>query len=155
VVISCSYVYLSLCKGDCAEGSISKTAIVLMGIGASIVTATAIMDKKEMQDGRPRHQNHPSQGFFIDLLSDDNGISLHRFQNFIWTAIAMLIYVMKVAYVKTGCVFPEISDTLLALTGISGVTFLTLRSSENKPSVQEAQSNAAATNTDTNPITNP
>jgi hypothetical protein len=126
-----------------------------MGIGASIVTATTIMDKNEMQDGRPRHQNHPSQGFFVDLLSDDNGVSLHRFQNFIWTAIAILIYVMKVAYVKAGCVFPEISDTLLALTGISGATFLTLRSGENKPSVQEAQSNAAAVNTDPIPANNP
>ena len=139
VVIASSYIYLSLCKGDCSEGAINKTALVLMGIGAGIVTATAIIDKREMQDDRPRHQNHPSQGFFVDILSDDNGISIHRFQNFVWTVIAMVVYITKVCHVQSGCILPEVSDTLLALTGISGVTYLTLRAGENKPSAQEAQ----------------
>jgi len=133
VVIASSYIYLSLCKGDCATAGINKTALVLMGIGAGIVTATTIMDKREMLDNRPRHQNRPSRGFFVDILSDENGISIHRFQNFVWTVIAMIVYTMKVAHVQNGCVLPELSDTLLALTGISGVTFLTLRATENKP----------------------
>jgi hypothetical protein len=147
VIIASAYIYLSLCKGDCADGAISKTALVLMGIGTGILTASAIMDKREMQDNRPRHQNRPSKGFFVDILSDDNGISIHRFQNFIWTAIAMIVYVNKVAHVQNGCILPELSDTLLALTGISGVTFLTMRATENKPSVETAQENSAVANT--------
>src|SRR6267142_3618831 len=78
VIISSVYVYLSLCKGDCAVGEINKTALVLMGIFAGTAVASSIIDKKEMGDNRARHQNAPSEGFFIDILSDENGISLHR-----------------------------------------------------------------------------
>ncbi len=160
VIIASSYIYMSLCKGDCADAAISKTALVLMGIGTGILTASAIIDKREMQDNRLRHQNRPSQGFFVDILSDDNGISIHRFQNFVWTTIAMIVYVNKVAHVQNGCVLPELSDTLLALTGISGVTFLTMRATENKPSAESAQQNAAANPPppivdNNNPVTGP
>jgi hypothetical protein len=58
----------------------------------------------------------------------------------------MIVYIMKVAHVQSGCVMPELSDTLLALTGISGVTFLTMRASENKPAVENAPEDAAAVN---------
>jgi hypothetical protein len=143
-IIASSYIYLSLTKGDCADGAINKTALVLMGIGTGILTASAIMDKREALDNRPRHQNRPSKGFFTDILSDENGVSIHRFQNFVWTAIAMIVYVMKVAHVQSGCVMPELSDTLLALTGISGVTFLTMRASENKPTVEDVPGAAPA-----------
>ena len=101
-----------------------------------------------MSDNRPRHQNSPSQGFFIDILSDDNGISLHRFQNFVWTIIATIVYLYKVAMIPAGCILPELSDTLLTLTGISSATYLVLRSKENDPSVQAAQDATAAAPTD-------
>lgn len=148
VIISSTYIYLSLCKGDCADGPINKTALILMGIYAGTAAATAIMDKNEISDSRPRHQNSPSQGFFIDILSDDNGISMHRFQNFVWTIIAMVVYLYKVAMIGTGCVLPELSDTLLALTGISSATYLVLRSKENDPPIQEAQENSVAAPSD-------
>jgi hypothetical protein len=139
VIISSVYIYLSLCKGDCAETAINKTALVLMGIFAGTAVASSIIDKNEMSDNRPRHQNTPSQGFFIDILSDDNGISMHRFQNVAWTIIAITVYLYKVSQVTTGCQLPELSDTLLALTGISNATYLVLKSKENDPPVQEAQ----------------
>ena len=143
VVISSAYIYLSLCKGDCAAGTINKTALVLMGIFAGTAAASTIIDKREMNDNRPRHQNTPSQGFFVDILSDDNGISLHRFQNFVWTLIAVIVYLYKLQEVSTGCLLPELSDTLLALTGISSATYVLLRSKENDPAAEEAQKNAS------------
>jgi hypothetical protein len=130
-IISSVYVYLSLCKGDCAETAINKTALVLMGISSGTVIASSIIDNKEISDLRPRHQNSPSQGFFIDILSDENGISLHRFQNLAWTIIAMTVYLYKVSEITTGCQLPELSDTLLALTGISTATYIVMRTQEN------------------------
>jgi hypothetical protein len=142
-IIASVYVYLSLCKGDCAETAINKTALVLMGISAGTVVASSVMDNKEINDQRPRHQNAPSQGFFIDILSDENGISLHRFQNLAWTIIAMTVYLYKVSEVTTGCQLPELSDTLLALTGISSATYLVLKSQENDPPVNSSAPAAA------------
>ncbi|WP_207429033.1 hypothetical protein [Pedobacter sp. SYSU D00535] len=131
VIISCSYIYLELCMGNCNSTDINQTALVLMGIGAGVTAAGSIMDNREIQNGTPRHQNAPSEGFFVDLLSDDQGISIHRFQNVVWTFIAMVIYLHKVCNIATGCDLPELSDTLLALTGISGATYLVLKSQEN------------------------
>lgn len=134
VIISSVYIYLSLFKGDCADAGINKTALVLMGIFAGTAVAGTLIDKKEINDNRPRHQNRPSQGFFIDILSDTNGISLHRFQNFAWTIIAVIVYLYKVTLIKAGCDLPELSDTLLALTGISSATYLVMKTQENEPS---------------------
>lgn len=147
VIISCSYIYLQLCGTNCSTTDLNKTALILMGIGAGVTTAGALMDKREILDARPRHQNSPSEGFFMDILSDDNGISIHRFQNVIWTAIAMVIYINRVWAIKTtGCMLPELSDTLLALTGISSATYLVVKSQENNPPVEVAEEQAAAQN---------
>ena len=140
VIISCAYVYLSLCKGDCSDTPINKTALVLMGISCGLAAASTIIDKREINDNRPRHQNTPSQGFFVDILSDDNGISIHRFQNLVWTLIAVIIYLYKISEIKTGCLLPELSDTLLALTGLSSATYLVLRSKENDPPAEDTSS---------------
>ena len=141
VIISSSYIYLALCKGDCSESPINKTALILMGIFAGTAVASTVIDKKEINDNRPRHQNSPSEGFFIDILSDDTGISLHRFQNFVWTIIAITVYLYKVTLITTGCVLPELSDTLLTLTGISSATYVVLRATENNPPVNDDQQN--------------
>ncbi len=144
VIISSAYVYLSLFRGDCAQDSINKTALVLMGIFAATTAASTIIDKREINDNRPRHQNMPSQGLFIDILSDDNGISLHRFQNFAWTLVAITVYLYKLTQNTTGCQLPELSDTLLALTGLSSATFVVLRAQENDPAIEAAQDASAA-----------
>lgn len=149
VIISCSFIYMALCLGgDCTNVPINQTALILMGIGASVTTASSIMDKREIADNRPRHQNSPSQGFFIDILSDDNGISIHRFQNVVWTSIAMVLYLSKVYATKSGCDLPELSQTLLILTGISSTTYLFMKANENNPDVASV---AAANNA--NPVT--
>ncbi len=145
VIIASAYIYLSLCKGDLNLDSINKTALVLMGIFAGTAVASSVIDKNEISDSRPRHQNKPSQGFFIDILSDENGISLHRFQNFAWTIIAIIVYLYKLADGVSGATLPELSDTLLALTGISSATYLILKTKENDPPQTSQDSPAAAT----------
>ena len=157
VIIASVYIYLSLFKGDCADAGINKTALVLMGIFAGTAVASTIIDKNEINDNRPRHQNRPSQGFFIDILSDANGISLHRFQNFAWTVIAIIVYLYKVTLIKTGCDLPELSDTLLALTGISSATYLVMKTKENDPpatqSADQANTTSAVVNNTVEPTT--
>ncbi|MBS7564756.1 hypothetical protein KHS38_10100 [Mucilaginibacter sp. Bleaf8] len=137
VVISCSYLYLSLFEGDCSEAKINQTALVVLGIFSGTAAITKIIDKREIGDDRPRHQNSPSGGFFYDILSDDSGISIHRFQHVIWTIVGMAVYLYKVAQITKGCILPELSDTLLTLMGISSATFVTMRSQENDEKNQQ------------------
>jgi hypothetical protein len=146
VVISCSYIYLQLCMGNCNDTGLNETALVLMGISAGVTAGGTIIDKREIQDGRFRHQNSPSEGFFVDILSDDNGISVHRFQKVIWTGVAVIIFLNKVYSIKTGCALPELSQTLLWLTGISSAAYLVLKTQENAPSIDSAVANNLSSN---------
>jgi len=139
VIISCSYIYLTFCNNSCCPNpDINQTALILMGLGAAVTASGAIIDKGDIQDHKQRHQNNISQGFFVDILSDANGISIPRFQNVIWTGIAMVVYLTKVFMVKHGCStaacpgLPELDSTLLALTGISNATYLAMKTQENK-----------------------
>jgi hypothetical protein len=62
-----------------------------------------------------------SEGFLKDILSDADGISLHRFQMAIWTIVLGIIFA---ASVYNSLAMPQFSGTLLALMGISGGTYI-------------------------------
>jgi hypothetical protein len=63
----------------------------------------------------------PSDGFLNDILSDDDGVSFHRFQIVGWTVVLVLIFVVSVYDVLA---MPDFDATLLALMGISGGTYI-------------------------------
>jgi len=78
---------------------------------------------------------YPSDNFLMDILSDQNGVNIHRFQNVIWTVIAMVLFLCKVRYMGCG-ELPTLDGTLIALTGISSATYLGLKVNENnKPAI--------------------
>lgn len=131
-VVSCTYIHEVLCN-NCKNVNINTTALILMGISTGTITIAGLIDKNQIEQDSPRHQDEPSKGFFTDILSDDNGISIHRFQNFIWTIIAIIVYLHYVFtnQLQAGTCFPELDSTLLALTGISSATYLTLKGKEN------------------------
>ncbi|MEW6211161.1 MAG: hypothetical protein AB1631_22540, partial [Acidobacteriota bacterium] len=62
-----------------------------------------------------------SKRFLLDILSDDSGISFHRFQIFAWTIALICIFIAQVYDVLT---MPEFDATLLGLMGISGGTYI-------------------------------
>ena len=62
-----------------------------------------------------------SRGFWRDLLWDEGGVSLHRFQIVVWTLVLGVIFV---ASVFGELAMPEFSATLLGLMGISSGTYL-------------------------------
>ena len=62
-----------------------------------------------------------SEGFVNDILTDADGVSLHRFQIVIWTILLGFIFD---ASIYKNLAMPEFSGTLLALMGISGGTYI-------------------------------
>ncbi|MDD1713395.1 MAG: hypothetical protein LUQ69_09555 [Methanoregulaceae archaeon] len=69
----------------------------------------------------PQVEGVASNGWLMDVLSDGNGISLHRFQMLIWTLVLIGIFFTEV-YNKMA--MPTFSSTLLALMGISSGTYI-------------------------------
>jgi hypothetical protein len=74
-----------------------------------------------------------SQGFLTDIMSDENGVSIHRFQMVVWTVVLTLIFVCEVYKTLS---MPEFNNTLLTLMGISSGTYVTLKIPEKKSVVQ-------------------
>lgn len=129
VVIGCSYIYLSLCKYfSLTDIPIDSSLLILMGISAATTAAGSIIDN----DSSVQNYNGPSDGLFMDILSDQNGVNIHRFQNVVWTLIAVILFLSKVPEVGCG-ELPTLSTTLIALTGISSATYVGLKINENKP----------------------
>jgi hypothetical protein len=62
-----------------------------------------------------------SVDFWTDLLSDENGISFHRFQIVVWTLVLAVIFVYRVI---VHLAMPDFDTQLLGLMGISSGTYL-------------------------------
>ncbi|KAA5532149.1 hypothetical protein F0919_15220 [Taibaiella lutea] len=91
----------------------------------------------------PLSKNKPSQGFWLDILSDNNGISIHRLQAlvfnllfgtwFIYQSILHLKGVGASTPLETlSSIMPVISKNNLILLGLSAGTYVALKTTENK-----------------------
>jgi hypothetical protein len=69
------------------------------------------------------------KGVMYDLLAENNLISFHRFQIFVWT---LILGVMFVANVYNELAMPQFSATLLGLLGISAGTYVGFKLPETK-----------------------
>lgn len=65
-----------------------------------------------------------SENFLIDVLSDANGISFHRFQMAAWTLVLSVIFVKGVYETLA---MPVFDTTLMGLLGLSAGTYLGLK----------------------------
>ena len=65
-----------------------------------------------------------SKGFLIDILSDDEGVTIYRLQMAVWTLALAAVFFYKV---WTELAMPEFSGTLLGLLGVSNGTYVGLK----------------------------
>ena len=62
-----------------------------------------------------------SKNFFNDILTDVNGVSLHRFQALIWTIVLGAVFLIEVVVEEK---MPEFDPYVLGVLGISAGTYL-------------------------------
>lgn len=106
---------------------LNATALVLLGISMASTGMASLIDSND--SNKDRHQNKVSVNFLTDVLSDENGVSIHRFQNFIFTIIFGIIFIYKVFETAH---MPSFGQTELFLMGLSSAAYLTLKMGENK-----------------------
>jgi hypothetical protein len=70
-----------------------------------------------------------NENFLTDILSDENGLSFHRFQIFAWSLVLGVIFIASVVQTLG---MPTFGNTLLGLMGISGGTYLGFKFPEQK-----------------------
>ncbi|MEH2072530.1 MAG: hypothetical protein V7K47_31010 [Nostoc sp.] len=105
---------------------LNQQSLILLGINSVTVFGSSLIDGQGNEKNKKGTQG-VSEGFFIDILSDINGVNFHRFQTFIWTVAIGLFFVWEVA---KNLAMPEFDQTLLTLQGISAATYLGLRGQE-------------------------
>jgi hypothetical protein len=124
IIISC-YLLLFAIRDDFAL--LSQSTLILLGISVAGTSFAAVVDYSQSDKGR--HQDQPGVNFIQDVLSDDDGISVHRYQNLIFTFIFGVIFFYKV--LATGNM-PNFGPLELSLMGLSTAAYVGLKTSENK-----------------------
>jgi hypothetical protein len=106
-----------------AKVAASPSAEELKNLQADLASKKSVLDQTESELANLNEGTKPmaSDGFILDILSDDNGVSFHRFQIFAWTLALIVIFVVSVYKVLS---MPDFDGTLLALMGISSGTYL-------------------------------
>ncbi|HEY0729694.1 MAG TPA: hypothetical protein VGD38_16550, partial [Pyrinomonadaceae bacterium] len=99
-----------------AEASQTNDPVLLAEKRAQLVEL-----RKQIADAESGLSKPESEGFKNDILTDANGIALHRFQMAAWTLALGLIFIIGV---YRNLAMPQFSVTLLALMGISTLTYL-------------------------------
>jgi hypothetical protein len=103
--------------------------IAVLGAVADALKAILIQKFAELKDIENKLQNLPlppgaSERFLTDILSDDQGVSLHRFQMAAWTVILGIVFIHEV---WSKLAMPDFNATLLGLMGISAGTYVAFK----------------------------
>lgn len=78
---------------------------------------------------RLKAARNETETFWVDILSDADGVTVHRFQNVVWTVVLGIVFA---AETWTHLSMPVFDNTLLALTGISAATYVGMKIPEAK-----------------------
>ncbi|MTK53603.1 hypothetical protein [Paludibacter sp.] len=118
---------------------LTSSALILLGISAATATGARLIDLSDVkqEDIAVRHQDIASEGFFIDLISNQDGASIHRLQALIFNlayGVWMIVEVVNNLNNGVACdlIIPNMDANALILLGISSGTYAVLKTPENK-----------------------
>ncbi len=149
VLVLSAYIFLFAITGDI--NTLTTQALTLMGIGTGTALGASMIQnaktdatQKEFKEVLQRIAENQAGGgtvppadiderdrlarrlassgnYFIDILTDENGVSLHRFQVLAWSVVIGFIFLVTV---YRELALPTFDGTILAVLGISAGTYL-------------------------------
>jgi hypothetical protein len=136
----------------------SESILVLLGISSATTAAARIIDVADQKNmDIISIQNGESENFLLDILSDGNGVSMHRFQTVVlnmvfglWFICAVVDHLSqfmnKLPYYAENInnILPVLDSNNLILLGLSSGTYAALKMAENK-TPQQQTTKAAST----------
>ena len=163
VIIITAFTSIMLQTGHAPN--LHSSTLVLLGISAGTTAVARVIDLADQQNPLVfRHQDIKTSNFFLDLLSDQNGVSIQRFQALIFNVVFGIWFIASVLgnlgdpnyclgdFVKgdpnlaqcllhsTDFLIPIISNNNLILLGLSSATYAALKITENKGTASETLS---------------
>jgi hypothetical protein len=158
LVIFAAFVFIWLVTGRL--DSLTTQALALLGISSGTALGAAVIDankraaakgqREELEraaadasdpdkqkraatalaESQAASTKRHSVGFWTDILSDENGVTFHRFQVLAWTLVLVIVFI---ASVYNTLAMPQFDGTLLGLLGLSSGTFLGFKIPEASP----------------------
>lgn len=134
-IIIASFVFLWCATGSIA--GVSSTAFILMGISGGTTAVSCFISSKQEWDAKVRSAASPNRSrlanWVIDLLSDEHGPTIHRFQMLAWTLVLGVVFVHDVI---TDYAMPVFSNEVMGLMGISSGVYVGFKMKEGAPASQ-------------------
>jgi hypothetical protein len=154
--------FIAILWRDGRAPTLHYSTIVLLSISVATTAAARAIDVSDITNHLTRHQSqkHVNNGsFLIDILSDQNGMSIHRLQAVgfnlvfgIWFICIVLQNLVDFPNAALICdiysgmpdalkkctanpidfIMPAISDNNLVLLGVSSATYAAIKTTENK-----------------------
>lgn len=115
---------------------LNSTALILLGISIA-TTAVGQTIKSPVVKKRPvSNLTHTNKGsnFFLNIISDDSGVSIHRLQTVIFNFVFGIIFIRTSIFELS---MPDFSTEQLALLGISSGAYTALKLNEGKGAAEE------------------
>jgi len=138
--------------------TLDQSTLILLGISSATAASARIVDLSDQNSTNTlRHQDSEKQGFFLDILSDGNGASIHRLQTVLFNIILGGWFVSQVAknmanpICDINKIIPVVEGNNLIFLGISTATYVALKSSENKAQPPSGSQITASTDNSTKP----
>jgi hypothetical protein len=116
---------------------IPESTLVLLGLsGATFAMARVIDVSDNKEKSTTLSRNQAREGILLDMLSDQNGVSIHRFQALLFNVVFGCWFIREVlARIGTApseTILPEFSQGSLIMLGLSSATYAALKANENK-----------------------
>ncbi len=160
VIIITAFTTIMLQTGHAPN--LHSSTLVLLGISAGTAAAARVIDLADQQNSLVfRHQDIKTTNFFLDLLSDQNGVSIQRFQALVFNVVFGIWFIASVLgnlgdpnyclsdFAKgdpnlaqcllhsTDFLIPIVTENNLILLGLSSATYAALKIAENKGTASE------------------
>ncbi len=126
-----AYAVTGSLKGANGQSIFNSSILLLLGISAGTTVTGRIIDTGHannpagIQYQRKKNYKNP----LYDIMSDANGISIHRFQAVLFNVIFGFIFIVQ--FFDTGSsMLPEFDSATLGLLGISSGSYLALKVGE-------------------------
>lgn len=132
-IILSSFITILFTKG--VSPKLCESTLILLGISSATTAAAKLIDVSDNTKGLSLIQHQEGDGFFLDILSDANGVSVHRFQTVVLNAalgIWFFLTVFSNLSNEANSIIPCLSKDVLILLGLSSGTYATIKATENK-----------------------
>ena len=125
---------------------LNATCLVLLGISGVTTAGARTIDNSQANDPNiTRHQDDgPSKGLIRDILSDENGLSIHRFQAMVFNLAYGCSFLAHVFSNATNGAFPSYDQFVLGLLGFSSGSYVYMKMNESQTPTSSQQNTSAA-----------